>query len=117
MTGIVYDWWMGPSEEERRAVMEARLSTLELLLKTQFVPEPVDEKKQLITYLSRMELKDLKYFDQFSKDFMAKVFKANLSNDVAQKISFFFKITRKSRRPHYERSRCTEQKTRSSLLG
>lgn len=78
MTGIVYDWWMGPSEEERRVVMEARLSTLELLLKTQFVPEPVDEKKQLITDLSRMELKDLKYFDQFSKDFMAKVFKANL---------------------------------------
>lgn len=25
MTGIVYDWWMGPSDEERRAVMEAGL--------------------------------------------------------------------------------------------
>lgn len=92
MTGIFYDWWMGPSKEERRVVMEAKLSTLELLLKTQFVPEPVDEKNQLITDLSRMELKDLKYFDQFSKDFMAKVFKANLSNDVAQKISFLSKL-------------------------
>ena len=39
-----------------------------------------------------MELKDLKYFDKFSKDFMAKVFKANLSNDVAQKISFWSKL-------------------------
>lgn len=92
MTGIVYDWWMGPSEEERRAVMESGLTTLELLLKTQFVPEPVDEKKQIVTDLSRMELKDLKYLDQFSKDFMAKVFKANLSNDVAQKISFLSKL-------------------------
>ena len=45
ITGIVYDWWMGPSEEERRAIMEARLSTLEFLRKTQFVPEPVDETK------------------------------------------------------------------------
>ena len=48
------------------------------------MPEPVDEKKQLITDLSCMELRDLKYFDQFSQDFMAKVFKANLSNDFAQ---------------------------------
>jgi len=54
MTSIVYDWWIGPSDEERRAVMEAGLAILELLLKTQFLPEPVDEKKQMITYLSRM---------------------------------------------------------------
>jgi len=45
MMGIVYDWWMGTFDEERRAVMEAGLATLELLLKTQFVPEPVDERK------------------------------------------------------------------------
>lgn len=45
-------------------------------------------KKQLITDLSCMELKDLEYLDQFGKDFMAKVFKANLSNDTTQKISF-----------------------------
>lgn len=72
--------------------MEAGLSTLELLLKTQFMPEPVDEKKKLIIDLSRMELKDLIYFNQFSKYFMAKVFKANLSNDVAQKIYFLSKL-------------------------
>ena len=83
MTRIVYDWWMGPSDEERRAVMEAGLSTLEILLKTQFVPEPVDEKKQIITDLSHMELKDLNYLDQFSKYYMAKVFKASLTNDLA----------------------------------
>ena len=52
------------------------------------MPEPVDEKKQLIIDLSRMELNDLKYFHQFSKDFMAKVFKANLSNDVAENFLF-----------------------------
>ena len=41
-----------------------------------------------------MELKDLKYLDQFGKDFMAKVFKANLSIDIAQKISFLSKLPR-----------------------
>lgn len=92
MTGIVYDWWMGPSDEERRAVMEDGLSTLEILLKTQFVPELVDEKKKIITDLSCMELKDLKYLDQFSKNYMAKVFKVSLTNDLAQKISFLSKL-------------------------
>lgn len=92
MTGIVYDWWMGPSEEERRAVKEAGLSTLEILLKTQFVPELVDEKKQLITDLSHMDLKDLKHLDQFSKDFMAKVFKGGLTNYVAQNFSFLSRL-------------------------
>ena len=92
ISGIVYDWWMGLLEEERRAVMEAGLSTLELFLKTQFMPEPTDEKKQLIIDLSQMELKYLKYFDQFSRDFMPKVFKANLSNDVAQKNYFLSKL-------------------------
>lgn len=45
MARILYDWWIGPSDEEHRAVMEAGLAILELLLKTQFVPELVDEKK------------------------------------------------------------------------
>ena len=61
MAGIVYDWWMGPSEEERMNVAAAGLATLELLLKTQFVPEPADEKKKIITDLARMELKDVKF--------------------------------------------------------
>jgi len=47
MAGIVFDWWMGGTEAERAAVMEAGLSTLEVLLKTQFVPEPADEKKKI----------------------------------------------------------------------
>lgn len=47
MTGIVHGWWMGPSEEERRNFASMGLSTLELLLLTQFVPEPADEKKNL----------------------------------------------------------------------
>nr|AXB54821.1 polyprotein [Pinus nigra virus 1] len=92
MAGIVFDWWMGGTEEERLAVMEAGLATLEMLLKTQFMPEPKDEKKQLLTDLSRMELRDLKYLDQFGKDFMAKVFKANLFNDLAQKVSYLSKL-------------------------
>ena len=60
MAGIVYDWWMTPTAEERMNVCNAGLATLELLLKTQFVPEPVREKKQLIIDLARMELKDAK---------------------------------------------------------
>lgn len=62
------------------------------MLKTKFFPKPIDEKKQLITDLSRMELRDLKYLEQFGKDFMAKFFKANLSNDTAQKITFLSKL-------------------------
>lgn len=54
--------------------------------------EPVDERKKIITNLRKMELKDLKYLDQFNKYFMAKVFKSNLTNDVAQKISFLSKL-------------------------
>ena len=92
MAGIVYDWWMGPSEEERMNVAAAGLATLELLLKTQFVLEPVDEKKQIITDLARMELKDLKFLDQFVNDYMSKVYKANLTNDSTQKISFLSKL-------------------------
>ena len=45
MAGIVYDWWMSASAEERLNVCNAGLTTLELLLKTQFVPERKDEKK------------------------------------------------------------------------
>jgi len=48
MAGIVYDWWMGLSEEEIMHVAIVGLATLELLLKIQFVPEPEDEKKQII---------------------------------------------------------------------
>ena len=54
---------MGPTDEERRAVAESGLSTLEILLKTQLVPEPIDERKQILIDLTRMELKDLKYLD------------------------------------------------------
>jgi len=39
-----------------------------------------------------MELKDLKHLDQFGKEFMARVFKANLFNDLAQKIAFLSKL-------------------------
>jgi len=92
MAGIVFDWWMEGSETERRAVMEAGLSTLEILLKTQFVPEPVDKKKHLLTDLSCMELKDLKHLDQFSKEFMARILKANLFNDLAKKIAYLSKL-------------------------
>lgn len=92
MVEIVYDWWIGPPELERQAVIATRLSTLEVLLKTQFVPKPIDEKKKIITYLARMELKDLKYLEAFGQDFMAKVYKANLSNDSVQKISFLSKL-------------------------
>ena len=53
---------MTPTVEERMNVCNAGLATLELLLKTKFVTEPVDEKKQLITDLARMEIKDEKYF-------------------------------------------------------
>jgi len=73
-------------------VIAARLSTLEALLKTQFVPEPIDEKKQRITNLTRMKLKDLKFLDQFGQDFMAKICKANLSNDSTQKVAFLSKL-------------------------
>lgn len=45
MAGIVYDWWMAASAEERMNVCNAGLTTLELLMKTQIVPEPTDEKK------------------------------------------------------------------------
>ena len=73
-------------------VAASGLATLELLLKTQFVPEPEDEKKQTITDLTRMELKDIKFLDQFGNDYMAKVYKANLTNDSTQKISFLSKL-------------------------
>lgn len=39
-----------------------------------------------------MELKDLKYLQAFGQDFMAKVYKENLSNDSVQKISFLSKL-------------------------
>ena len=81
MAGIVYDWWMGGTNDERRNVAASGLATLEVLLLTQFVPEPLDEKKQLITDLTIMELKDLKDLDQFGCDYMSKVYKANLTND------------------------------------
>ena len=42
MVGIAYDWCMAPSEEERLVVAQLGLATLEALLKTQFVPEPID---------------------------------------------------------------------------
>ena len=84
MAGIVYDWWMAPSDEERMNVAAAVLATLELLLKKQFVPEPADEKKQIITDLTRMDLKDIKFFNQFGTDYMTKVYKANLINDSVQ---------------------------------
>ena len=92
MAGIVYDWWMTPTAEERMNVCNAGLTTLELLLRTQFVPEPFDEKKQLITNLVRMELKDVKFLEQFGNEYMSKVFKANLSNDTVQKVSFLSKL-------------------------
>ena len=92
MAGIVYDWWMGPSDEERTNVAIAGSTTLELSLKTQLVPEPVDENKQLIIDLARMELKDIKFLDQFGNDYMAKIYKANLTNDSTQKISFLSKL-------------------------
>jgi len=92
MAGTVYDWWMGGTDEEIRNVVASGLATLEVLLLTQFVPEPVDEKKQLITDLTRMELKDLKDLDQFGSDYMSKVYKANLANDSTQKISFLSKL-------------------------
>lgn len=41
-----------------------------------------------------MELKDLKYLEYFGQDFMAKVYKGNLSNDSVQKISFLSKLPR-----------------------
>ena len=92
MDGIVYDWWMVPTEGERMHVAAAGLATLELLLRTQFVLEPVDEKKRIIIDLTRMELKDLKFLDQFGNDYMAKIYKANLTNDPTQKISFLSKL-------------------------
>jgi len=94
MAGIVYDCWIGPPKSERQVVIIAGLSTLEVLLKTQFVLEPIDEKKQIITDLARMELKDLKYLEAFGQGFMAKVYKENLSNDSVQKISFLSKLPR-----------------------
>ena len=39
-----------------------------------------------------MELKDLKFLDQFGTDYMSKVYKANLTNDSTQKISFLSKM-------------------------
>ena len=75
---------MGPLETERLNVAASGLSTLELLLKTQFVPEPADEKKQIITDLARMELKDLKFLDQFGNDYMSKIYKENITNDSTQ---------------------------------
>lgn len=92
MAGIVHDWWIGPPEAERQAVMAAGISTLEVLLKTQFVPEPIDEKKQIVIDLTRMELKDLKFLGTFGQDFMAKVYKTNLSNDSTRKVAFISKI-------------------------
>ena len=92
MVGIVYDRWMGPSKEERMNVAAAGLPALELLLKTQFVPKPADEKKQIITDLARKELKDLNFLDQFGNDYMTKIYKANLTNDSTQKIAFLSKL-------------------------
>ena len=92
MVGIVYDRWMGPSEEEQMNVAATGLATLELLLTTQFVPKPTDEKKQIIKDLARMELKDLKFLDQFGNDFMSNISKDNLTNDSTQKISFMSKL-------------------------
>lgn len=94
MVSIVYDWWMGGTDEERRNAAASGLATLEFLLLTQFVPEPVDEKKQLIIDLTRMELKDLKDLNHFGNDYMSKVYKANLTNDSTQKISFLSKLPR-----------------------
>ena len=39
-----------------------------------------------------MELKGLKLLDQFGHEYMTKVYKANLTNDAAQKIAFLSKL-------------------------
>jgi len=81
MAGMVYDWWIGPPELEWQAVVVAGLSTLKVLIKKQFVPEPIDEKNQIITDL-----------ESFGQDFMAKVYKENISNDLVQKNLFLSKM-------------------------
>ena len=78
--------------KERKNVALAGLATLEVLWLTQFVPEPTDELKQIITDLTRMELKDLKDLDQFGSEYMAKVFKAKMNNDPTQKITFLSEL-------------------------
>ena len=40
-----------------------------------------------------MELKDIKFLDHFGNDYMEKIYKANLTNDSVQKISFLSKLT------------------------
>jgi len=92
MAGIVWDWWMSATLNERKNVAAMGLATLETLMLTQFVPEPTDERKQLLTDLTRMELKNLQDLDQFGSDYMAKFFKAGLNNDLAQKIAFLSKL-------------------------
>ena len=92
MPGIVYDWWMSGSEAERHAIAQLGLHTLETLLRTQFVPEPQDIKKQILLDLARMSLSDLKKFPDFSYDYMTKVYKAGLMNDTPQKIAFLSKL-------------------------
>ena len=39
-----------------------------------------------------MELKDLKFLDQFGNEYMEKIYKANLTNESTQKISFLSKL-------------------------
>lgn len=68
------------------------LATLEVLFLTQFVLEPIDERKKIIIDLTRMELKDLKDLDQFRSEYMAKVFKSSLNNDPTQKVAFLSKL-------------------------
>lgn len=83
---------MAGSNEERQNVAALGLATLEVLLLTQFVREPIDERKQIITDLTRMELKDLKDVDQFGSEYMSKVYKACLNNDSTQKVAFLSKL-------------------------
>lgn len=56
------------------------------------MPGPVDEKKQIITDLTRMELKYLKFLEYFGQEFMEKIYKANIFNDSTQKIAFLSKL-------------------------
>lgn len=92
MTGIVYDWWMTPPPDERMVMAAQGLATLETLLKTQFVPEPTDERKQIMIDMTRMELKDLRYLEQFGHEYFRLVMKEQLSNDLPTKISFLSKL-------------------------
>jgi len=82
----------GTIKRRKNAYSCCRISYLRIATQNSIFPEPIDEKKQIIIDLTRMELKYLKFLDQFGNEYMAKIYKAYLTNDSTQKISFLSKL-------------------------